>query len=354
MNDAEKLPTLVGVVMADGTEYKLTAMGGGGGDLIKNTYREVVSLDRIVGGLENVRAILFTVPGSNATMRVELPEISSNYLITRFICDKQILRFIVNKPTKEESTMASIELGEIQEAFAHIVWDREPIASGELVKVCEKELNWKKPTTYTVLRKLCERGLLQNIDGVVTSVISREAFYSAKSEQFVQDTFAGSLPAFNPLRKRIPILALLSIAVICVVIGVNHLWKSPLQSENEIKVNIQLDLTEDIGLFLINYDVNGITGAGGISNANKSMINKDSHDIYWSFSKEQLGAPVETANVMLQFTIVTEYFDPNYDNIYPEEYMVPIEPISFQGKFGELYHVIVTGNKVNGYHAGVN
>ena len=57
---------------------------------------------------------------------------------------------------------------------------------------------------------------------------------------------------------------------------------------------------------------------------------------------------------MLQFTIVTEYFDPNYDNIYPEEYMVPIEPISFQGKFGELYHVIVTGNKVNGYHAGVN
>lgn len=92
--------------------------------------------------------------------------------------------------------MASIELGEVQEAFAHIVWDREPIASGELVKVCEKELNWKKPTTYTVLRKLCEKGLLQNIDGVVTSVISREAFYSAKSEQFVQDTFAGSLPAF--------------------------------------------------------------------------------------------------------------------------------------------------------------
>ncbi len=89
-----------------------------------------------------------------------------------------------------------IELGEIQEAFAHIVWEHEPISSGELVKVCEKELNWKKPTTYTVLRKLCEKGLLQNVNGIVTSVISRESFYSANSEQFVHDKFDGSLPAF--------------------------------------------------------------------------------------------------------------------------------------------------------------
>lgn len=92
--------------------------------------------------------------------------------------------------------MAQIELGEVQETFAHIVWDHEPVGSGELVKICEKELHWKKPTTYTVLRKLCEKGLFQNIDGVVSSVISRDAFYSAKSEQFVQETFDGSLPAF--------------------------------------------------------------------------------------------------------------------------------------------------------------
>lgn len=92
--------------------------------------------------------------------------------------------------------MAQIELGEVQEAFAHIVWAHEPIGSGELVKICEKELHWKKPTTYTVLRKLCEKGLFQNSNGVVTSVVSRDAFYSAKSEQFVQETFDGSLPAF--------------------------------------------------------------------------------------------------------------------------------------------------------------
>ena len=89
-----------------------------------------------------------------------------------------------------------LELGAVQERFADIVWKNEPVGSGELVKLCERELKWKKPTTYTVLRKLCEKGLLQNVNGVVTSLISREEFYSAKSEQFVEDTFDGSLPAF--------------------------------------------------------------------------------------------------------------------------------------------------------------
>ena len=88
------------------------------------------------------------------------------------------------------------ELGSAQERFADIVWAHEPIGSGELVRLCEKELNWKKPTTYTVLRKLCEKGLLQNENGVVTSLIPREEFYSAKSEQIIEESFDGSLPAF--------------------------------------------------------------------------------------------------------------------------------------------------------------
>lgn len=92
--------------------------------------------------------------------------------------------------------MIDIELGAVQARFADIVWAHEPIGSGELVKICEKELNWKKPTTYTVLRKLCEKGLLQNKDGIVTSRIPREEFYSARSAQFVEDSFEGSLPAF--------------------------------------------------------------------------------------------------------------------------------------------------------------
>ena len=76
------------------------------------------------------------------------------------------------------------------------MWDHEPIPSGQLVKLCEQELNWKKPTTYTVLRKLCEKGLFRNEDGLVSAVLTREQFASRRSEQFVDNAFHGSLPAF--------------------------------------------------------------------------------------------------------------------------------------------------------------
>ena len=92
--------------------------------------------------------------------------------------------------------MPDLELGVVQERFADIVWAHEPVASGDLVKICEKELGWKKPTTYTVLRKLCEKGLLQNVDGIVSSLISKDDFYSAKSEQVIKESYNGSLPAF--------------------------------------------------------------------------------------------------------------------------------------------------------------
>ena len=87
--------------------------------------------------------------------------------------------------------MENIELAAVQERFADIVWANEPVASGELVKLCEKELSWKKPTTYTVLRKLCEKGVLKNEDGIVSSLISKEEFYSAKSERIIEDSYKG-------------------------------------------------------------------------------------------------------------------------------------------------------------------
>ena len=92
--------------------------------------------------------------------------------------------------------MKDIELGAVQERFADIVWEHEPIASGELVKICEKALKWKSPPTYTVLRKRCELGLLENNRGIVVSLVSREEFYSAKSEQIIEGSYQGSLPAF--------------------------------------------------------------------------------------------------------------------------------------------------------------
>ena len=89
-----------------------------------------------------------------------------------------------------------MKLGVVEAQFAELIWAREPLASGELVKLCEKELNWKKSTTYTVLKKLCERGIFQNNDGVVTSLLTKDEFNAVQSEQFVEDTFEGSLPAF--------------------------------------------------------------------------------------------------------------------------------------------------------------
>lgn len=92
--------------------------------------------------------------------------------------------------------MDEMKLGVVESRFADIIWGHEPLHSRELVALCQQELNWKKPTTYTVLRKLCERGIFQNVDGIVTALISREEFYSMQSRRFVEDTFGGSLPAF--------------------------------------------------------------------------------------------------------------------------------------------------------------
>ncbi|MBQ3011301.1 MAG: BlaI/MecI/CopY family transcriptional regulator [Oscillospiraceae bacterium] len=92
--------------------------------------------------------------------------------------------------------MSNLTMGTIEARFADIIWANEPVSSGQLVKLSEEELNWKKSTTYTVLRRLCERGLFQNNDGFVTSRISKEDYYAMQSEQFVEETFHGSLPGF--------------------------------------------------------------------------------------------------------------------------------------------------------------
>ena len=92
--------------------------------------------------------------------------------------------------------MEDYRLGVVETRFAELIWAHEPLTSGELVKLCAKELEWKKSTTYTVLKKLCDRGIFQNQDGMVTSVLSQKEFQSRQSRRFVEDTFSGSLPAF--------------------------------------------------------------------------------------------------------------------------------------------------------------
>ena len=92
--------------------------------------------------------------------------------------------------------MSEYTMGAVEMRFAEIIWEHEPVASGELVKLCEKELNWKKSTTYTVLRRLCQKGIFTSENGTVTSLMSRQMFQARQSEVIIEESFAGSLPAF--------------------------------------------------------------------------------------------------------------------------------------------------------------
>ena len=92
--------------------------------------------------------------------------------------------------------MDDTKLGVVEARFADLIWAHEPIGSRALAELCEKELRWKRPTTYTVLRKLCEKGIFQNADGTVSSLLSRDEFYARRSERYLAETYGGSLPAF--------------------------------------------------------------------------------------------------------------------------------------------------------------
>lgn len=92
--------------------------------------------------------------------------------------------------------MADYRLAEQESKFADIIWDNEPIASGDLIAISRDIMNWQKSTTYTILRRLCQRGLFKNQDSIITSLVSRDEFYSGQSRQYVERTFGGSLPKF--------------------------------------------------------------------------------------------------------------------------------------------------------------
>ncbi len=92
--------------------------------------------------------------------------------------------------------MDEYKLGAVESRFADLIWQHAPLHSRELTKLCEQELGWKKPTTYTVLRKLCEKGLFQNQNAIVSVRIPREEYYARRGQQLLDEAFDGSLPAF--------------------------------------------------------------------------------------------------------------------------------------------------------------
>ena len=92
--------------------------------------------------------------------------------------------------------MEKYKLGEMEQKFADLIWEHEPISSRRLTELCEKAFSWKRTTTYTMLKRLCEREIFQNDRGTVTSLMSKSEFGAAQGEQFLTETFDGSLPRF--------------------------------------------------------------------------------------------------------------------------------------------------------------
>lgn len=92
--------------------------------------------------------------------------------------------------------MQDFKMGVVERRFAEIIWANEPLSSGELVKKCAEELEWKKSTTYTVLKKLCERGIFEAENGTIGVLITKDEFGAIRSERFVEEEFCGSLPSF--------------------------------------------------------------------------------------------------------------------------------------------------------------
>lgn len=121
---------------------------------------------------------------------------------------------------------------------------------------------------------------------------------------------------------------------------------------NEIALRIQLDVQEDIGLLLVGYEAGTSSGSGGTSHADKSLIKHDEL-LFYTLGEQDFDNPEDVENLSLNFTIITEYVDPNYENAYPEEYTKPAGEVTLQASFGETYSITITGNRTDGYAAAL-
>ena len=101
--------------------------------------------------------------------------------------------------------MSDLTLAPIESKFAELIWANAPVSSGDLVRLADAALGWKKSTTYTVLRRLCQKGLFQNQNGAVTALVTQEDVRARQSEAVIEEAFGGSLPkvlaAFTSRKK---------------------------------------------------------------------------------------------------------------------------------------------------------
>jgi len=125
-------------------------------------------------------------------------------------------------------------------------------------------------------------------------------------------------------------------------------------TDDEIALHIELDIEEDIGLLVFDYIADGREYSGGISNADRSLI-KHNSDVLQVWNRQELNSSADTVELSIQFRIIMEYVEPNFENIYSEDITEYIDtPVSLNADFGEEYFILITGNKESGYKAVLN
>lgn len=155
-------------------------------------------------------------------------------------------------------------------------------------------------------------------------------------------------------KKRIGIaIALAVILGMGIILYMQAVPDEYIPADDEIALHIQLDAKENIGLLVFDYCADGSEYSGGISNANKSLIKHNSDNIQ-VWNKQELNSSSDGVEISIQFRIITEYMDPNFENIYPEDITKYTETISWEAEFGNSYYVTITGDKTSGYSAELN
>ena len=153
-------------------------------------------------------------------------------------------------------------------------------------------------------------------------------------------------------KKRITIaIAVIIVMVFACQLLYNHTISNEyVPADDEIALHIQLDTKEDIGLLIYDYCANAHEYSGGISNANRSLLkHNDKMIVVWN--KQQLNNAADTVTLSIQFRIITEYVDPNYENVYPENITKYTDPIAWEAHLGQSYFITITGDNTNGYTA---
>ena len=155
----------------------------------------------------------------------------------------------------------------------------------------------------------------------------------------------------DPMKRTIGISAVSAIAMVSVLSGCSIFVQTiPEPADDEIQLLIQLDVKEDIGLLVVDYDQDGVGGSGGTSNADKSLIKHDELIVY-TLEREYFGDAAEGGVIAVQFTVITEYENPNYENIYSAENTKTMNAIYLDADYGKSYSIRISGDRTDGYTA---